>query len=257
MKSRTGISIDSIGALGQISVGIVGSKLDLDRRYRDEVSSVISCQLRFCPVCCSDAEAASRCKRCVAFVALSARNSIQGLTPSLLKRVHQAVAPEVESHGRFRIGNVVVGGKTPSTAFVTSKIDVEKHLKECFPMFHRLSIEGRSALIIYVMSILHPFEDGNGRVMRALLTMLAAHGEPGSAHLLFLALYVKLRQREMVSAVQWLCDGSVREFTEFMAQAKRHFQSLELEFLSESGRVVRWVSSQLEVCGESQTLLNL
>jgi len=161
-----------------------------------------------------------------------------------LKRIHAVVAADLASRGSFRVGSVVVGQKVPETAFVSARINVEKHLKECAPWFHRQSTQVRVAFVMYVMSILHPFEDGNGRVMRALITMLAVEGDRGSAQICFLAVYTKLRQREFVSAVQWLSEGSIGQLEEFFRQAVGDFQRMELEFSAVRGAVGYWFDSQ-------------
>jgi Fic family protein len=152
--------------------------------------------------------------------------------------MHSAAAPEAIRSGNFRIDRVWVGRPGDAHAIIASRIDVEAHVKELKKLHDRLHLQGRVILLVFMMTMLHPFEDGNGRTMRALMLAMAAGA--GSPFLSFLALYLKAAQQDMVVAVNLLADTQLSPMLEFLEKSREFYLNL---ICNGSGAVREWVTA--------------
>jgi Fic family protein len=120
------------------------------------------------------------------------------LTPALIRELHQLLMGNVRggdrSPGRFRQGQVYISGRgTEGARFVPPPpTDVPVLIDQLASFANRESTLPdliRIALIHYQFETIHPFEDGNGRVGRLLMTLLLSRWGLLSKPLLYLSGY--------------------------------------------------------------------
>jgi len=126
------------------------------------------------------------------------------------------------------MNRIRVGSTGNPLSFVAAQVDVARIIKEVSPAYDSLEVMQKAYFVLFIMSILHPFEDGNGRTMRMWLISLAASSEAKevAAFLSFLALYVKFRQRDLVIAMDQLSEGLISGVEDFHAGAVAFFEGL-------------------------------
>lgn len=122
------------------------------------------------------------------------------------------------------MNRIWVGRSDEAMSFVASHIDVGAHVRDIQKVYVTLSPGAKAVLSMFMMTILHPFEDGNGRTMRALLVSLGI--ESASEFIAFLAVYSKFNQLEMVSAFNLLADGELRPVERFLEKAASFYEQL-------------------------------
>ncbi|WP_238380109.1 Fic family protein [Stenotrophomonas maltophilia] len=159
---------------------------------------------------------------------MSRKRDVARINGPLLCLLHKCAAEEAARCGSFRINRIRVGSAGNPLSFVAAQVDVARIIKEVSPAYDSLEIMQKAYFVAFIMSILHPFEDGNGRTMRMWLISLAASSETEevAAFLSFLALYVKFRQRDLVTAMDQLSDGLISGVENFHAEAVEFFECL-------------------------------
>lgn len=93
--------------------------------------------------------------------------------------------------------------------FITSTIDVEKHLEAALVVVNDLEqAPAKVIALLYVLSFLHPFEDGNGRVMRYLVPVAGCNASlRGYAFWLLFSIALKVQSRQFAQALSELEHG--------------------------------------------------
>ena len=148
----------------------------------------------------------------------------------LLKEIHGILMQQVRggtpvlTPGEFRTSQNWIGGSNLSNArFVPPP---EDEMKECL---HRLEsflyAEDdipplvRCALIHYQFETIHPFNDGNGRVGRLLITMYLVWKRVLDEPLLYLSAYLKAHQQEYYDRLmQVRVDGNYEAWVRFFLE---------------------------------------
>ncbi|MBA0311152.1 hypothetical protein B9Y85_03805 [Stenotrophomonas maltophilia] len=243
MKVRYGVSPQALLAL---------NKLDLQHPVRcvarcshalDLMASVASCRLRYCPRCDSRPDRFERCERARRYLKMSRKRDVARINGPLLCLLHKCAAEEADRSGSFRVNRIRVGSSGNPLSFVAAQVDVARIIREISPSYQSLETLQKAYFAVFIMSILHPFEDGNGRTMRMWLISLAASSESAEVaeFVSFLALYVKFRQRDLVVAMDQLSEGFVSGVQEFHAAAVTFFEGLFDE--EASARVFDWAIS--------------
>lgn len=148
----------------------------------------------------------------------------RGLGSPQLRLLHSAVAPGAPRAGLFRINRIWVGAADDPLSFVASQVDVEQHLRDVWKLYMRLDCLRRAVLLMYAMTVLHPFEDGNGRVMRAALVSLGIASKQD--FVLFLAIYSKTEQSALVSGMSLLADNELAAMENFLERAMSDYTKL-------------------------------
>ncbi|WP_414495134.1 Fic family protein [Stenotrophomonas maltophilia] len=199
-------------------------------------SRVANCRFRYCPECRSDPAGFLKCRRGAAFAKACQKSAKRGFGSPQLRVLHSAAAPDAVRSGNFRTDRVWVGKPGDPHAIIASRIDVEAHIKELKKLHDRLHLQGRIILLVFMMTMLHPFEDGNGRTMRALMLAMAAGA--GGHFLSFFALYLKAAQQDMVLAVNLLADSQLGPMLELIEKSREFYSNL---ICNGSGAVLEWV----------------
>ncbi len=129
------------------------------------------------------------------------------LSLRFIREIHgelvQGVRGQEKTPGEFRISQNWIGGSGPENAhYVPPPIEEMKVLLDDFEKFlHRADIDQippliECALIHYQFEAIHPFLDGNGRVGRLLITLLAIERECLSEPLLYLSAFFEKKRDE-------------------------------------------------------------
>jgi len=138
------------------------------------------------------------------------------LSLRLLKEVHGILLAKgrgsVKTPGAFRESIVWIGGPTPSRAVYVPP--PYERLMECLDAFEKFLYDKpartpvliKAALAHVQFESIHPFQDGNGRLGRLLITLLLCSEEALTEPMLYLSLYFKNHRDEYYSRLQ-----SVRE----------------------------------------------
>jgi Fic family protein len=138
------------------------------------------------------------------------------LSLRLLKEVHGILLAEGRGNdkgpGEFRHSQNWVGGPTPSKAKYVGP--PAERLMECLDAFEKFLYDQPSRTPVLIKAALahvqfesiHPFQDGNGRVGRLLITLLLCSEEALKEPMLYLSLYFKRNRGEYYTRLQ-----SVRE----------------------------------------------
>lgn len=224
LKAIYGLSSESLALLSRVSFSIDVPDAGGHVSFNQLCSRVANCRFRYCPQCGSDPADFLKCRRGAAFAKACQRAAVRGFGSPQLRVLHSAAAPDAIRSGNYRIDRVWLGRPGEACAIIASRIDVEAHIKELKKVHDRLPFQGRVILLVYMMTVLHPFEDGNGRTMRALILAMAA--ERGSPFLSFFALYLKVAQRDMAVAVNLLADAQVGPMLEFLQKSLEFYLDL-------------------------------
>lgn len=113
--------------------------------------------------------------------------------------------------GEFRTSQNWIGGPTPATArFVPPPVHEMKRSLHEFELFlhadDSLPTLVRVGLAHAQFETIHPFQDGNGRIGRLLITFLLAHEGILSEPLLYLSIFFKRHRQEYYDRLQSIRD---------------------------------------------------
>ncbi|WP_445328580.1 Fic family protein [Xanthomonas arboricola] len=229
---------------------------EIDTTYRAGVgliaimARVSNCRFRFCPCCNSKPSDFLKCREGGRFVKACEKASVRGFGAPQLLVLHQAAAIGAPRLGQFRMNRIWVGRPDDHLSFVASHIDVRSHVRELRSVYEALSFGGRAILAMYMMTILHPFEDGNGRTMRALLLSLGIEAE--NEFIAFIAIFSKFNQLSLVFAVNLLADGELQPVEQFLEKAASFYMGL---LNGEEGGLRSWLLNLVD--GKIAGLLNI
>jgi Fic family protein len=148
----------------------------------------------------------------------------------LLKEIHDILMQQVRSGvpaltpGDFRIAQNWIGGSGPGNArFVPPPPgDMDDALGDLEKFFHsedHLPPLVRCALIHYQFETIHPFNDGNGRVGRLLITLYLVWQGILQEPMLYLSAYLKAHQQEYYDRLQQVrTDGNYEAWLRFFLE---------------------------------------
>lgn len=224
MKAMYGLPSEALALLSRVNFSVDAPAADDYASFNALCSRVANCRFRYCPECRSDSAGFLRCRRGAAFAKACQKSAKRGFGSPQLRVLHSAAAPDAARSGNFRTDRIWVGRPGDPHAIIASRIDVEAHIKVLKKIHDRLNLQGRVMLVVFMMTMLHPFEDGNGRTMRALI--LAAAAGSGSQFLSFFALYLKVAQHDMVVAVNLLADTQVSPMQDFLERSYELYLNL-------------------------------
>lgn len=233
-----GLPVESLALLSQADFSLDVPVVTDGGGFNVLCARVAHCRFRYCPECRSDAMGFQKCRRGAAFAKACQKAGARGFGVPQLKILHSTAASDASRSGNFRIDRVWVGGVGDPRTFIASRIDVQAHVRDLKKLHDGLHLQGRVLLLIFMMTMLHPFEDGNGRTMRALMLVLGASER--CDFLSFLALYLKVRQGDMVLAVNLLADAQLNPMLDFMEKAREAY----LELLRDGeGGLYQWAKA--------------
>ncbi|MEK6787574.1 MAG: Fic family protein [Pseudomonadota bacterium] len=148
----------------------------------------------------------------------------------LLKEIHAILMQQVRggvpalTPGEFRIAQNWIGGTGPGNArFVPPPPgDMDDALGDLEKYFHdedHLPPLVRCALIHYQFETIHPFNDGNGRVGRLLITLYLVWQGILQEPMLYLSAYLKAHQQEYYDRLQQVrTDGNYEAWLRFFLE---------------------------------------
>jgi len=148
----------------------------------------------------------------------------------LLKEIHEILMQQVRggvpalTPGDFRIAQNWIGGSGPGNArFVPPPPgDMDDALGDLEKFFHseaHLPPLVRCALIHYQFETIHPFNDGNGRVGRLLITLYLVWQGILQEPMLYLSAYLKAHQQEYYDRLQQVrTDGNYEAWLRFFLE---------------------------------------
>lgn len=148
----------------------------------------------------------------------------------LLKEIHDILMQQVRggvpalTPGDFRIAQNWIGGSGPGNArFVPPPPgDMDDALGDLEKFFHsedHLPPLVRCALIHYQFETIHPFNDGNGRVGRLLITLYLVWQGILQEPMLYLSAYLKAHQQEYYDRLQQVrTDGNYEAWLRFFLE---------------------------------------
>ena len=155
----------------------------------------------------------------------------------LLKEIHEVLMQQVRggvpalTPGEFRVSQNWIGGTGPGNArFVPpppgEMDDALGDLEKYFHAEDHLPPLVRCALIHYQFETIHPFNDGNGRIGRLLITLYLVWQGILQEPMLYLSAYLKAHQQEYYDRLQQVrTDGNheawLRFFLEGIVSASR------------------------------------
>lgn len=148
----------------------------------------------------------------------------------LIREIHDVLMQQVRggspalTPGEFRTSQNWIGGNGPSTArFVPPPPgDMEDALGALEKYMHeedRLPPLIHCALIHYQFETIHPFNDGNGRVGRLLITLFLVWKKLLREPMLYLSAYLKAHQQEYYDRLQQVrTDGNFEAWVRFFLE---------------------------------------
>lgn len=159
----------------------------------------------------------------------------------LIKEMHQILMEDVRggsanlTPGEFRSMQNWVGGSSPANArFVpppASELpqtlsDFEKYLN----LQHDLPPLVQCALLHYQFETLHPFNDGNGRVGRLLITLYLVSKGVLDQPVLYLSAYLKIHQQEYYDRLQQVrSNGEFEKWVAFFLEGVESVSQMVIE----------------------------
>lgn len=159
----------------------------------------------------------------------------------LIKEMHQILMEDVRggsanlTPGEFRSMQNWVGGSSPANArFVpppASELpqtlsDFEKYLN----LQHDLPPLVQCALLHYQFETLHPFNDGNGRVGRLLITLYLVSKGVLDQPVLYLSAYLKIHQQEYYDRLQQVRrNGEFEQWVAFFLEGVESVSQMVIE----------------------------
>lgn len=209
------VRLDGLNLLAGIPVPPIHRK-DRDVNLRISMAKVLSCVFRSCRCMLNDPTHNSEalCKRHDDLVRFLNKGSGVGLgvgfSPSALSAAHLVLARDTPNPGDFRVGKIGVDVNQRMTGFVAGQLDIKKAL-DAVSLQLRSSSRPRhekALFCVYVLSFLHPFEDGNGRVIRGIMPGLASGvGKEGFLFWLYFSAYCKFEVRALSEALGFFASG--------------------------------------------------
>ena len=148
----------------------------------------------------------------------------------LLREIHSTLMQQVRggiknlTPGEFRTTQNWIGGSNLKTArFVppppSAMNEAMNELESYFHADHNLPLLVRCALIHYQFETIHPFNDGNGRLGRLLITLFLAWKEALNQPMLYLSAYLKTHQQEYYDRLtQVRTDGNYEAWLKFFLE---------------------------------------
>ncbi|MEN5318485.1 Fic family protein [[Pseudomonas] hibiscicola] len=245
MKVRYGLPESSvIGLRGCDFVLPDGSDHSSGRRFREMFARVLSCRLRHCPECSSITGSHLGCRRGDAYLKSAGKCGIQEMHARSLISMHSRFAADSAGRSDFRVRRVWVGAEGAPHSFVAAQIDVQSHLSKICGSIAEMKPAPRLYALLLAIDILHPFEDGNGRLMRGLACAFAVQYR--CDFFAFLAVYIKVAQDDFVHALEMAADDVPLELHGFHARAVEKYQCL----MAEPGGFERWLDESVIRKGE-------
>ncbi len=123
------------------------------------------------------------------------------LSLRLIKEIHAELMRDVrggeavKTPGEFRSGQNWIGGRYINDAFFIpcSPETMPEHLTKLEKYFYQEDLPAliKAALIHYQFETIHPFNDGNGRIGRILITLYLMHADILKKPMLYISLYFK------------------------------------------------------------------
>ncbi|MDD2557572.1 MAG: Fic family protein [Desulfuromonas sp.] len=187
----------------------------------------------------------------------------------LLREIHGVLMQQVRggathlTPGEFRTMQNWIGGTNPNNARFVPPPPAEMQLAlnsfECY--LHEgddLPPLIRCALIHYQFETIHPFNDGNGRVGRLLITLYLVWKGILDEPMLYLSAYLKTHQQEYYDRLtQVRTDGNYEAWTRFFLEGVRDVSEMVLETTKRIQALERADSDRLVAAGEGSHGLTL
>lgn len=174
----------------------------------------------------------------------------------LLKEIHEVLMAGVRGEkrrpGEFRQSQVWVGppGSTVEEAtFIPPPVPAMKtalgELEDYIHADNETPIVVKSGLVHYQFETIHPFEDGNGRMGRLLITFLLAEKGVLERPLLYLSVYLKEHKKAYYELLNHVRDtGDFESWTRFFL---RGIRSVSLEATETARRILKMRDEHLEI----------
>lgn len=187
----------------------------------------------------------------------------------LLREIHDILMQQVRggtknlTPGEFRTMQNWIGGTNPSNArFVPPPPEeMQKALNSFEHYLHEdddLPPLVRCGLIHYQFETIHPFNDGNGRVGRLLITLYLVWKGILDEPMLYLSAYLKAHQQEYYDRLtQVRTDGNYEAWTRFFLEGVRDVSEMVLETTKRIQALERADSDRLVAAGEGSHGLTL
>ncbi|WP_142807649.1 Fic family protein [Stenotrophomonas maltophilia] len=226
MKVRYGLSEAAVAGLGSCELALPVDAPDKHsgRRLRELLARVLSCRMRFCPHCQSADGDFLQCRQGAEYLKAASKCSISALHARSFLSIHARFSPGAVDRAGFRVRRIWVGASDAPHSFVAAHIDVESHLSRVCGAVAGMGPVTRLYALLMAINILHPFEDGNGRLMRAMAFAFSIQYR--CDFFAFLAIHIKLMQQDFVYAMEMAADGVHGAVQEFHFAALDTFERL-------------------------------
>jgi Fic family protein len=187
----------------------------------------------------------------------------------LIREIHDVLMKQVRgggSHltpGAFRTMQNWIGGTGPGNArFVPPPPEAMQAALNAFEIFlHEeddLPPLVRCALVHYQFETIHPFNDGNGRVGRLLITLYLVWKGILDEPMLYLSAYLKAHQQEYYDRLtQVRVDGNFEAWTRFFLEGICEVSRMVLETTKRIQALERADTDRLVATGEGSYGINL
>jgi Fic family protein len=187
----------------------------------------------------------------------------------LIREIHGVLMQEVRggavhlSPGEFRTSQNWIGGSTPENARFVPPPPIE--MLAALDSFERyLYAEDdlppliRCGLLHYQFETIHPFNDGNGRIGRLLITLFLAWKGILSEPMLYLSAYLKTHQQEYYDRLtQVRIDGNFEAWTRFFLEGVCEVSKMVVDTTRRIQELERTDGDKLVQAGEGTHGLNL
>lgn len=187
----------------------------------------------------------------------------------LIRELHGVLMQQVRgggthlTPGEFRTMQNWIGGSSPGNArFVPPPPGAMQGALGAFEQFlhadDALPPLVRCGLIHYQFETIHPFNDGNGRVGRLLMTLYLVWKGILDAPMLYLSAYLKAHQQEYYDRLtQVRVDGNFEAWTRFFLEGICDVSRMVLETTKRIQALERVDSDRLVAAGEGAHGINL
>jgi cell filamentation protein, protein adenylyltransferase len=187
----------------------------------------------------------------------------------LVREIHGVLMQQVRgggthlTPGEFRTMQNWIGGTNPGNArFVPPPPDVMQETLGAFEHFlheeDALPPLVRCGLVHYQFETIHPFNDGNGRVGRLLITLYLVWKGILDEPMLYLSAYLKAHQQEYYDRLtQVRVDGNFESWTRFFLEGICEVSRMVLETTRRIQALERTDSDRLVAGGEGSHGINL